>query len=121
MIRKARVADAKAIHKLVNHFADKDQMLARSLSDAYDRLREFSVWDEGGEVLACVGLRIVWEDLAEVRDRGWLAEGNITDLDARRSESETGELVVDGPRDVLVLNTPATAGGYAPAGESTPD
>ena len=56
--------------------------------------------------------------LAELRDRGWLAEGNITDLAARRSESETGELVVDGPRDVLVLNTPATAGGYAPAGES---
>ena len=31
--------------------------------------------------------------------------------------SETGEITIDGPRDVLVLDTPRTAGGYAPAGQ----
>jgi hypothetical protein len=32
--------------------------------------------------------------------------------------SETGEITIDGPRDVLVLDTPRTAGGYAPAGKT---
>ncbi|MBM3838568.1 MAG: hypothetical protein FJ398_11500 [Verrucomicrobia bacterium] len=32
--------------------------------------------------------------------------------------SETGEITIDGRRDVLVLDTPRTAGGYAPAGTS---
>ena len=33
-------------------------------------------------------------------------------------QSETGELLVDAARDVMVLNTPMTAGGYAPEGET---
>lgn len=32
--------------------------------------------------------------------------------------SETGEITIDGPRDRLVLDTPRTAGGYAPAGQT---
>lgn len=56
--------------------------------------------------------------VSEMRKRKWLSADNETDLGAKRSQSETGELLVDGPRDVLVLNTPMTAGGYAPAGES---
>jgi hypothetical protein len=32
--------------------------------------------------------------------------------------SETGEVTIDGPRGRLVLDTPRTAGGYAPAGET---
>jgi len=55
--------------------------------------------------------------LETMRERGWLA-GNQTELSANRLQSETGELLVDAPRDVLVLNTPKTAGGYVPEGES---
>ncbi len=55
--------------------------------------------------------------LAAMRERGWLRD-NVTDLAARRVQSETGQLLVDGPRDVMVLNTPATAGCYAPEGET---
>jgi len=55
--------------------------------------------------------------LDEMRRRGWLG-GNVTDLAANRLQSETGELLVDGPRDVLVVNTPRTAGGYAREGET---
>jgi hypothetical protein len=32
--------------------------------------------------------------------------------------SETGELTIDGPRGMLLLDTPRTAGGYAPAGQT---
>jgi len=55
--------------------------------------------------------------LAELRKRGWLDARNSTDVKAKRFQSETGELTVDGPADVLTLDTPRTAGGYAPAGK----
>jgi hypothetical protein len=55
--------------------------------------------------------------LATMRARGWLA-GNLTDLDALRFHSETRELLIDAPRDVMVLDTARTAGGYGPEGET---
>jgi hypothetical protein len=55
--------------------------------------------------------------LAELRRRGWASQANPTDIKALRFQSETGELTVDGPADVLTLDTPRTAGGYAPAGK----
>ena len=33
-------------------------------------------------------------------------------------QCETGEITIDGPRDRLTLDTPRTAGGFAPAGDS---
>jgi len=66
-VRKARVGDAAAIHKLVNHYARKELMLTLSLGMVYDRLRDFSVCEEDGQVVACGSLHVVWEDLAEVR------------------------------------------------------
>jgi len=66
-VRKARVEDVPAIHALVNHFARREQMLALSLSDVYERLRDFFVFEEGGEVAGCCAVHVVWEDLAEVR------------------------------------------------------
>ena len=53
-----------------------------------------------------------------MRDRNWLRAGNVTNLEAKKLQSETGELLIDAPKDVLVLNTPKTAGGYAPEGKT---
>ena len=65
---KARIADVQRMHKLVNSFADKDEMLARALSEIYENLRDFFVIrDSSAQVVACVALHIVWEDLAEIR------------------------------------------------------
>jgi len=55
--------------------------------------------------------------LSELRKRGWVGSNNPTDPKALRFQSETGELTVDGPADVLTLDTARTAGGYAPAGK----
>jgi hypothetical protein len=55
--------------------------------------------------------------LAMMRQKGWL-EGNVTDLGRNIIQSETGQLTVDAPRDVMVLDTPRTAGGYAPEGQT---
>jgi hypothetical protein len=53
--------------------------------------------------------------LDAMKAKGWL-KGNVTDLAADQLESENGELLVDAPRDTMVLDTPRTAGGYAPEG-----
>lgn len=67
MIRKARIPDAIEIQKLINSFAEKDQMLPRALSAIYENLRDFFVLDKDGRVVGCGALHIAWEDLAEVK------------------------------------------------------
>jgi len=65
---KARIGDVQQMHKLINSFADKDEMLARALSEIYENLRDFFVIrDRSGQVVACVALHILWKDLAEIR------------------------------------------------------
>ena len=67
MIRSARISDAKAIHQLLLGYAQQGQLLGRSLVDIYDALRDFHVFEEGGEILGVGALQICWEDLAEIR------------------------------------------------------
>ena len=56
--------------------------------------------------------------LAALRKRGILRADNPTDPGKNIFQSETGEITIDGPRDVLTLDTPRTAGGFAAAGET---
>lgn len=67
MIKKAKIGDITKIHKLVNHFAGQDKMLARSLSELYENLRDFLVYEEKGRIYGCVALHMFWEDLAEIK------------------------------------------------------
>jgi len=67
IIRKAKLSDSEAIHKLVNHYAKKGLMLARSRSSIYEYIRNYSVMEIDGEVVGVGALTILWVDLAEVR------------------------------------------------------
>ena len=67
MLRKAQIKDVKEIQKLLLTFANRGDMLSRSLSELYESLRDFSVFEEDGIILGTTALHIVWEDLAEVR------------------------------------------------------
>lgn len=67
MIRKAQIADVKDIQKLLMTFANRGDMLSRSLSELYESLRDFYVVEEEGVILGAAALHIVWDDLAEVR------------------------------------------------------
>ncbi len=66
-LRPARVHDVPAIHQLVNFFADRGEMLPRSLSEIYDHLRDYMVIESDGRVAACCALHVTWGDLAEIR------------------------------------------------------
>ena len=66
-VEKARIQDVPQIHQLINHFADKDEMLPRSLSDIYENIRDYFVYRQDERILACAALHIIWSDLAEIK------------------------------------------------------
>ncbi len=66
-IEKARISDATQMHQLINHFADKGEMLARPLSEIYENIRDYFVVREGERVIACAALHVNWSDLAEIK------------------------------------------------------
>lgn len=66
-IRQARIADIKTIQTLVNDFAKREQMLPRSLNELYESVRDFFVYEERGEICGVCALRIMWDDLGEIR------------------------------------------------------
>ncbi len=67
MIHPAKVTDAPILQKLINHYAKKDLMLALSLHEIYDSLRDFSVYEKDNTILGVCALHICWQDLAEIR------------------------------------------------------
>jgi amino-acid N-acetyltransferase len=67
MLRKAQISDVKEIQKLLTHFASRGDMLSRSLSELYEAIRDFYIFEEEGRLLGVAALHIVWEDLAEIR------------------------------------------------------
>ena len=67
MLRKARINDIKAIHKLINAAAGRGEMLPRPLAELYDNVRDYYVYEEKGEAVGACALHICWENLAEIR------------------------------------------------------
>lgn len=67
MIRQARIQDAKKIQVLIHNSADKGEMLHRPLSEIYEKLRDFEVYEQDGNIVGVVSLHIVWEETAEIR------------------------------------------------------
>ncbi len=67
LLRKALLKDVPALYNLINEYAKEGILLPRSLNSLYEYIRDFWVCEEDGEVLGCVALHIVWEDLAEIK------------------------------------------------------
>jgi amino-acid N-acetyltransferase len=66
-VEKAKIPDIPQMHRLINDYAGKGEMLARPLSELYEDIRDYFVIKEGDQVLACGALHVSWSDLAEVR------------------------------------------------------
>lgn len=66
-VEKARIGDVPQMHKLINYFANKDEMLARPLSEIYENIRDYFVVREGKRVIACAALHVNWSDLVEIK------------------------------------------------------
>lgn len=66
-VEKAKIQDVPQIHRLINSFADKGEMLPRPLSEIYENIRDYFVIKQGEQVIACAALHIMWSDLAEIK------------------------------------------------------
>ncbi|KUK37504.1 MAG: GCN5-related N-acetyltransferase [Thermodesulfobacterium commune] len=67
MIRKAKLSDVKYIYKLILHFSKTGEVISRPLSELYEHVRDFFVYQDKDLVVAACALQICWEDLAEIR------------------------------------------------------
>ncbi len=66
-VEKGKIQDVPQIHRLINYFADKDEMLPRPLSELYENIRDYFVIRKGEQLIACAALHVCWSDLAEIK------------------------------------------------------
>jgi amino-acid N-acetyltransferase len=66
-VSKAKLADVKYIYKLILYFAKRGDLVPRPLSELYENVREFFVYEDKDLIVGVCALHILWEDLAEIR------------------------------------------------------
>jgi amino-acid N-acetyltransferase len=67
LIRCPRVQDAAQMLELINARAARGEILARSRNYIFQNIRDFCVLEQGGRIVACGALHVLWQDLGEVR------------------------------------------------------
>ena len=65
--RKATLPDAPAIHALIEAYAGSGILLARTMGDICENVRDFTVVEQKGNVIGCGALHLYGQHLAEVR------------------------------------------------------
>lgn len=66
-IERPHLKDVDRMKKILDVFAAKGELLARSRMDFYEKIRDFYVARIDGEIVGVCALHVLWEDLAEVR------------------------------------------------------
>jgi amino-acid N-acetyltransferase len=66
-IRKAQLADVPDLFEMINHYVAQKIMLARTLTDLYESVREFLVAEHDGRVVGCGALKLYNPELGEIR------------------------------------------------------
>ena len=66
-VRRARAADAAAIHSLINYYAEQGLLLARDAEEIRANFRHFLLLEDAGAVAGCVALEPYGSSLAEIR------------------------------------------------------
>ncbi len=79
-VRPARTSDVPAIQRLVDPLVQRRILLGKDLVVFYEAVQEFRVAEtDGGELIGCGALHVMWEDLGEVRTLAvadeWLGKG----------------------------------------------
>ncbi|MBI5374292.1 MAG: N-acetyltransferase [Candidatus Schekmanbacteria bacterium] len=65
-IRPAKIQDAEPIQKIINYYSRKGLMIQKSLSEIYENIRNYFVYEKKGKVVGTCCLKIYWKDLAEI-------------------------------------------------------
>ncbi len=70
IVRDAKLTDLRAISKLVDYWASKEENLPRAEDELIKAIRDFAVIEVNGQVCACAALYIYSTGLAEIRSLG---------------------------------------------------
>ncbi|SET18307.1 argininosuccinate lyase [Thalassotalea agarivorans] len=70
LVRDAKLTDLRAIKKLVDYWAGKEENLPRAEDELIKSIRDFAVIEVNGQVCACAALYIYSTGLAEIRSLG---------------------------------------------------
>lgn len=68
------LTDVDKMKKILDIFAASGELLARSRMDFYEKIRDFYVVRQEGEIVGLSALHVLWEDLAEIRSLAVLNE-----------------------------------------------
>ena len=86
-VSKAEIGDAKAIHDLINLYAQRGDMLPRTMGEVYENLRDFYVVRVDDQFVGCAALHIVWSDLAELKSLAVSEEAQTRGIGSRLVEA----------------------------------
>jgi amino-acid N-acetyltransferase len=105
MIRKATIKDIKSIHKILADYGSKGIMLPRPLSELYDHVRDFSIFEdpETKKTVGCCALQFCWEDLAEIRSLAVLPDNKKKKIGSRLVEAALKEARVFDIKSIFTL------------------
>jgi amino-acid N-acetyltransferase len=69
VVRRARTADVPAIRRLIDAYTAERRLLSKATVTLYEDVQEFRVASrgDGGPVVGCGALHVMWDDLAEIR------------------------------------------------------
>jgi len=97
MVRKARTTDVPAIQRLVSFYAQKGDLLPRTLQELYERVRDFHVFEHDGQIAGVSSLFVYGADLAEIRSLAVEAE-----FEGRGIGRAVTEACIAEARDLLI-------------------
>ncbi len=105
MIRKATIKDIKSIHKILADYGSTGEMLPRPLSELYDHVRDFSIFEnpETKKIIGCCALQFCWEDLAEIRSLAVLPGNTKKRIGARLVETALKEARLFAIKNIFIL------------------
>ena len=65
--RNAVLPDVDRIHAIIQPYADRGALLARSISELCENVRDFVVAEDSGQIVGCGALHLYGSHLAEIR------------------------------------------------------
>ncbi len=66
-VRRARTNDVPSIHRLLDYYAPRGQLLPRSLDERTERSSSFTIISAADNLTGCAALEAFTDDLREVR------------------------------------------------------
>ena len=105
LIRKARIADIADIRQTLRQFADKGQLLERTLAELYSQVRDYYVFQENDHspIVGISALHVCWEALGELRSVAVREEYQGKGVGTRLVETCLSEAITLGLEQVFVL------------------